>query len=193
MRKQTKTFSTLSGLLPFDLWSDTFIAFAGRLIRIHYKQAFVYQMCWIFFNLHHVLYIFIVFFFLNSWCNLSTYNFNVRFALRFYDPDNLARVQPATICWFLSESPTFYSNGPASVRHHNKQLVVYTLREPEVSTKHAAHSGNPKYECFHFVLVQQLCKAFLSVLLGVEVLQKLCVAAGHSGTEFIKNGTFHVQ
>lgn len=63
MRKQTKTFSTLSGLLPFDLWSDTFIAFAGRLIRIHYKQAFVYRMCWIFFNLHHISYIFIIIFF----------------------------------------------------------------------------------------------------------------------------------
>lgn len=61
MRKQTKTFSTLSGLLPIDLWSDTFIAFAGRLIRIHYKYAFVFRMCWIFFNLHHFLYILILF------------------------------------------------------------------------------------------------------------------------------------
>lgn len=133
---------------------------------------------------------FIYSYFILKLCNLSTYNFNVRLALRFNNPDNLARVQPATICWFLSESPTFYSNGPAFIRHHKRQVVAYTLREPEVSTKHAAHSGNPKYECFHFVLVQQLGKAFLSALLGVEVVQKLCVSSGHSGTEFMEMELF---
>lgn len=93
--------------------------------------------------------------------------------LRYFDPDNLTSVQPATICWLLAHSPKFYSFDTESGQKHRRPLVAYTLCEPEVSTKLAAQSDRRNSNAFRIVLAQQLCEAFLSVPLGVVLPESL--------------------